>query len=359
MLGEETLELGCQLVGGRHGLAVGQQAARVDLGVRCLGRGVVLLLKRADQLGDLLGLRDLAFDRLVGALGRLAELGIGQVEAGRGGNGAEQRERGRRVDGLGQVMRDLHGEAERVPARLAEPQFEKGGGAARQLNPVRQPLMPADQALAGGVGDHAERTGVRRPGRDAEEADRGAEAQPRRDGEHRLGEQVPFVIGFRSGQQRERPPARVAQQVQAQLGGLVALPVVAVVGHDRTPRPVVDQPVDVEPRQRLVREIAHQMLGEQAARVARVDEALQVVQDRRVRDVGRSRTQLVEFLRIPRHPYSFAWPAGCCCYRAPAGHAVIAAGARRPAPPRPLSPAGVRWTGRFPGRRTEGCACRR
>jgi hypothetical protein len=346
VLGQEPLELGCELVCGRHGLAVGQQAARVGLGLRGLCRGVVLLLERADQLGDLRGLRDLPLDRLVGAFGRLAELGIGQVEPGRGGHRAEQGQRGRRVDGLGQVMRHLHGEAESVPARLAEPQLEQGGGAARQLDPVRQPLMPGDQALAGGVRDHPERAGVRCSGRDAEEADRRAEAQPRGDAEHGLGEQVPFVIGFRPGQQRERAPGRVVQQVQAQLWGLVALPVATVVGHDRTPGPVVDQPVDVESHHGLVREVAHQVLGEQPPRVARVDEALQVVQERRVRDVGRGRTQLVEFLRIPRHPYSLAWPAGSCCCRAPAGHAEIVGCPRRPAPRRPRWPAGARWPGR-------------
>jgi hypothetical protein len=187
-------------------------------------------------------------------------------------------------------MRYLHGEAERVPARLAEPQLEQGGGAARQLDPVRQPLMPGDQALPGGMRDHAERAGVRRPGRDAEEADRGAEAQLRGNGKDGLGEQVPFVIGFRPRQQREGPSVRVVHQVQAQLGRLVAFPVVAVVGHDRTPGPVVDQPVHVEPRHGLMREVAHQVLGKQPARVARVDEALQVVQERRVRDIGRDRT---------------------------------------------------------------------
>ena len=343
MLGEEPLELGRELVGGGHDLAVGQQAARVDLALRGLGRAVVLLLERADQLGDLRGLRDLPLDRLVGAFGSLAELGIGQVEPGRGGHGAEQGQRGRRVDGLGQVMRHLHGEAERVPARLAEPQLEQGGCAARQLDPVRQPLMPGDQALPGGMRDHAERAGVRRPGRDAEEADRGAEAQLRGNGKHGLGEQVPFVIGFRPRQQREGPSVWVVHQVQAQLGRLVAFPVIAVIGHDRTPGPVVDQPVHVEPRHGLVREVAHQVLGEQAARVARVDEALQVVQERRVRHIGRDRTQLVEFLRIPRHLYSFAWPAGCCCCRSPAGPRRWA---RRPVPRRPPSPPGARWPGR-------------
>ena len=274
-------------------------------GLLALGRGVVLLLQRADQLRDLRRLLDLPLDRLVGAVGGLAELGVGQVEPGGGGHRAEQGQRSRGIDGLGQVVRHLHGEAERVPARLAEAQLEQGGRAARHLDPARQPLVAGQQFLAGGVRDHPERPGVRHPGRDAEEADRGTGVEPGRDGQHGLGEQVPLVIGLRPRQQQERALALVVQQVQGQLRRVVALPAAVVVGHQRAPRPVVDQPVGVEPRHRLVREGAQQVLGEQAARSPRIDEALQVVQHRCACDVGRGRTELVEFLRIPLHPYSF------------------------------------------------------
>ncbi len=209
-------------------------------------------------------------------------------------------------------MRHLHGEAERVPARLAKAQLEQGGRAARHLDPARQPLVTGQQFLAGGVRDHAERPGVRHAGRDAQEADRGAGVEPGRDGQHGLGEQVPFVIWLRPGQQQEGPLALVVQQVQSKLRRVVAFPAAVVVGHQRAPRPVVDQPVSVEPRHRLVREGAQQVLGEQAARGSCIDEALQVVQHRCACDIGRGRTELVEFLRIPLHPYSFPRSADCC-----------------------------------------------
>src|SRR6202050_5120476 len=60
-------------------------------------------------------------------------------------------------------------------------------------------------------------------------------------------------------------------------------------------------------------EVAQQVRGQQAAGVTRIDEALQVEQDRCVCDVGRGRTQLEEFFRIPLHPNSFAWSAYCSC----------------------------------------------
>ena len=63
-----------ELVGRRHGLALGQQASRRVLGLLALGRGVVLLLKGADQFGDLRRLLDLPLDRLIGAIRGLAEL---------------------------------------------------------------------------------------------------------------------------------------------------------------------------------------------------------------------------------------------------------------------------------------------
>ena len=209
-------------------------------------------------------------------------------------------------------MRHLHGEAERVPARFTKAQLEQGGRAAGYLDPARQPLVAGQQLLAGGVRDHPERPGVRHPGRDTEEADRGADVEPGRDGQHGPAEQVPLVIGFRSRQQQEGSAALVVQQVQGQLWRVVAFPPAVVVGHQRAPRPVVDQPVGVEPRHRLVREGAQQVLGEQAARGPRIDEALQVVQHRCACNIGRGRTELVEFLRVPLHPYSFPRVADCC-----------------------------------------------
>src|ERR1700744_3164877 len=77
VLGQEPLELGGQLVGGRHGLTLAEQArSRVPTGLGALGGSVVLLLQGADQLGDLGRLLDLAADRLVGPVGRLAQVSV-------------------------------------------------------------------------------------------------------------------------------------------------------------------------------------------------------------------------------------------------------------------------------------------
>ena len=111
-------------------------------------------------------------------------------------------------------MRHLHGEAERVPAGLAEAQLEQGGRAARHLDPALQPLVAGQQFLAGGVRDHPERAGVRHPGRNAEEADRRTGVEEVRASQHGPAEQVPFVVGHRSRQQQERALALVVEQVQ-------------------------------------------------------------------------------------------------------------------------------------------------
>jgi hypothetical protein len=113
-----------------------------------------------------------------------------------------------------------------------------------------------------------------------------------------------------SGQQQEGPPAGVPEQVKSQFRGVVAFPAAVVVDHQRTPGPVVEEPVGVESRHRLRGGILQQMISEQAARVARVDEALEIVQHGRVRGLRRGGTEFVQFFRVPLHPYSLAWAAG-------------------------------------------------
>jgi Xaa-Pro aminopeptidase len=119
-IGEKLLELGRDLVGGGHLLAVGEQA----LGLVGLGR-VVLLLEGLDQLGDLGRLLHLASDEHVGAVGGLAEAVVGQIETGRLDDRFLQGERAPRVDGLRQVVRHLYREPDRVQARLAEAKLDQ------------------------------------------------------------------------------------------------------------------------------------------------------------------------------------------------------------------------------------------
>ena len=81
--------------------------------------------------------------------------------------------------------------------------------------------------------------------------------------------------------------------MQGELGSIVALPVAVVVDHQRAPGPVVEEPVRVEPRHRLVGQAAQQVLSKHAAGGTRVDEALKIVQQRRIRDIGRGGTEFV------------------------------------------------------------------
>jgi Xaa-Pro aminopeptidase len=234
LLGQETLELRRQLVRGRH-LAVAEQAVAALVGRARLGQGVVLPLQRGDQLGHLLRLRDLPLDLGIGALGRHPEGLFGQVQVRRGADRAEQGQRRLRVDGLGEIVRHVNGEAHGVPARLAQPQLDQRGGAARHLKPVGHALRVGDQLGSGRVADHAERPGVRHPHGDAVEPDHQAAAEPGRDRLDGRREQLPLVVGLGPGQQQERRARRVVQQPHGQLGRLVLLPVVGGVDHRRAP----------------------------------------------------------------------------------------------------------------------------
>src|SRR6202034_1376274 len=101
-------------------------------------RGVVLRLEPLDELRDLGRLLDLAVDQRVGAVGRLAQLKRGQVEPADLRQRVDQGQRGGRVGGVGEVVRHLDDEADRVPAGLAEPELEQRRGRAGDLQLRRQ-----------------------------------------------------------------------------------------------------------------------------------------------------------------------------------------------------------------------------
>ena len=66
--------------------------------------------------------------------------------------------------GLGEVVRHVDGEAERVVAGLAEPQLEQRGQAARHLDACRRRLSCCgDQPRVGGVRGHARSAGCAAP----------------------------------------------------------------------------------------------------------------------------------------------------------------------------------------------------
>ena len=84
---------------------------------------------------------------------------------------------------------------------------------------------------------------------------------------------LPLHVGLDAVQEQERHACRVLDQVDDQLGLGVRRPRGLVERHDRPPRPVVEQLVDVERRQARRRQLVDQVLGGQLAGVARVDEA--------------------------------------------------------------------------------------
>ena len=89
------------------------------------------------------------------------------------------------------------------------------------------------------------------------------------------------VIGLGAGEQQEGLLACVPDQVQGEFGRVIVCPAAVLEGHRGAAGPVIDQPVRVEPRDGLVLVLLQQMLGEQTAGAARVDESFQVVQERR------------------------------------------------------------------------------
>ena len=102
-----------------------------------------------------------------------------------------QRHRRGRVGRLGQVVRHVHGEAERRAVVFAEPQLEQAGRAARHLQPVHQRPVALGQLGLGGVRGDPERPRVRHAHRDAVETDRQPHAKLRGQPPDRTGEAAP------------------------------------------------------------------------------------------------------------------------------------------------------------------------
>ena len=92
---------------------------------------------------------DLPGDLQVGPVRRLAQRVGGQGQAGGPLHRLEQRDRRRRVGGLGEIVRHVHREPDRRAPLLAHPQLEQRGRAARHLQPVDQRPVPLDQLGAG------------------------------------------------------------------------------------------------------------------------------------------------------------------------------------------------------------------
>jgi hypothetical protein len=201
-------------------------------------------------------------------------------------------------------VRDVHRVPDGGAVVLTQPELQQRGRAAGHLEPVHQRRVPLGQAGLGAVRGHPERPGVRRPHRDAVEADRQPGSHPPGQVAHVSGEMLPLVVRLGPVEQQERRPGRVPHQVHGQFRGVVVLPVVPGEGHRWPAGPVVDQPVHIEPGHLLVLERAQQVRGEQLAGRARVDEPVEVVQQGRPVEFRRVWGHLVKVSRLSHHDHS-------------------------------------------------------
>ena len=135
------------------------------------------------------------------------------------------------------------------------------------------------------------------------EADSETDAELSVDGPHGAGEGVPLMVRLGAIQEQERSPLRVMHQGDGERWRLILLPVILGEDHRRTARAVVDQRVDIEPGDLPVLEGGEQMRGEQPSRRARVDEAVEVIEQHNVIKLGHVVIDRKEVCRVMRHVY--------------------------------------------------------
>jgi hypothetical protein len=122
---------------------------------------------------------------------------------------------------------------------------------------------------------------VRHGHRDGVQADGQPYAEPLDQGGDRRDEPFPLQVRLRAGEHQERCAQRVVQQVHSQAGLVVALPVVLDEDHRRAAGPVVEQLVQVEPRDHPAVQRLQQVVPGQLDRAAGVDEAGQGLDEHR------------------------------------------------------------------------------
>ena len=144
LTGEETLELRRQLLGAGQRDVVAEQPRPLV----AAHEGVVLLLQGRDHVRGFLRLRDLLVDLRADAQPGSAQFVHREHQSGRAPDGFQQRQGGRRVVVLRQVVGDEHGEAHRIGAGLTQPVLQQVPGAAGHLDPLEPGLIAADQLPA-------------------------------------------------------------------------------------------------------------------------------------------------------------------------------------------------------------------
>src|SRR5450756_3223687 len=117
----------------------------------------------------------------------------------------------RQVLRLGEVVRDMHREAHRVVASLAEPVLEQVARAGWHLHCVDPRLMTAYQFRTTAVRDHADRAGVRDRHRNGVQPDGQPYAELRDDHLYGGYEPLPLYVRLGAGQQQEGSAGAVVQ----------------------------------------------------------------------------------------------------------------------------------------------------
>ncbi len=321
LLCEKPLELGAELVSAGQILIARQQRPVLLSG----DERIVLSLQCLHHLSDFAARLDLFVDLVVHFGGGLRQRGQRDLQRAALGDLGQQRLGGRRVVGLGQIVRDVHGEPDHLVTVLGHPELQQVRHAAGHLHLTHPRRVVGDQLLVVGVRRHRDRAGVRHRHRDGAQPDHLPHAEPFGQQPHRGDEPLPAQVRLHAREQQKRCPDAVVQGVQVQLGFLVVGEVVGLERHQRPPRPVVQQFVDGERRHQLGVQRVLQVLGGQPDRVPGVREALQGVDHHRPAAVRRGQLRRGELQLV--HPglvglVVLLWFIGVLSHRLASWHLV-------------------------------------
>src|SRR5699024_7191346 len=157
-----------------------------------------------------------------------------------------------------------------------------------------------DQLRTGRMRGHRHRPGVRHSHWDPVRADRQRHLEVLHDGLHGGHEPFPLQVRLQAVQQEQWRTVVVADEVQDELGFVVAGPRTLVEGHRRAPGAVVHQRVHVEVQHPGAVELIGQVLGHETARAAGVHGPLQGMDQHGGADLLRPRSVVSPAVQLSR-----------------------------------------------------------
>lgn len=265
--------------------------------------GVVLVLQALDEGGQfLVALLDLTVDLGLRAV-RVRTQGVRdarQDESCGGRDGLQDGQRGVRVRGTRDVVRNVRGNAQDVVVGLHEAVLDECLGAAGNLRLLEGAALARDEVGAVAVRGEAHRPGVRDAHRDAVEVHRQPYAEALHDLLHRHGETLPLDVRLGAAQQQEGRSGGVLNEPDLDGKLLVLAPPVALEGQQRAAGAVVHQSVVVEAGDDLVGQRVEQPVDDLVAGLTRVDVSVEVVEhDKSGRLLGKRHVDDSQPLRLP------------------------------------------------------------